>query len=197
MRNPIRATYDWVLGWADRPGGVWALAGISFAESSFFPIPPDILLIPLCLSAPRRALWYASLCTAASVAGGMFGYAIGLLFFDSVGAWIIEVYQLESFFSEVGGWYEQYAGWIVAGAGFTPIPYKVFTIAAGFFRVNFAIFVLASVVGRGGRFFLVAGLLRIFGEPMREFIDRYFNALTVVLAVVFVGGFLVLKLLFQ
>jgi membrane protein YqaA with SNARE-associated domain len=197
MRNPIRATYDWVLGWSDRPGGPWALAGISFAESSFFPIPPDILLIPLCLSAPRRALGYATLCTAASVAGGMFGYAIGLLFFDSAGAWIIEAYHLEEFFRQVGGWYEQYAGWIVAAAGFTPIPYKVFTIAAGFFRVNFAIFVIASVLGRGGRFFLVAGLLRLFGEPMKEFIDRYFNILTVLLAVVFVGGFLVLKLLFQ
>jgi len=197
VRNPIRSLYDWVLGWADRPGGVWALCGISFAESSFFPIPPDILLIPLCLAAPRRSFWYAALCTASSVIGGMFGYAIGWLFFDSVGDWIIEFYGLHGLFDQVAGWYAVYAGWIVAGAGFTPIPYKVFTIAAGFFRVNFAIFVLASMVGRGGRFFLVAALLRYFGEPMKDFIDRWFNVLTVVLAVLFVGGFLVLKFLFQ
>jgi membrane protein YqaA with SNARE-associated domain len=197
VRNPIRVTYDWVLSWADRPGGVWALMGISFAESSFFPIPPDILLIPLCLAVPRRALWYAALCTAASVVGGMFGFAIGLLFFDSVGGWIIHVYALEGFFADVGRWYADYAAWIVAGAGFTPIPYKVFTIAAGFFRVNFPVFVVASIVGRGGRFFLVAGLLAWFGEPMKDFIDRYFNVLTVALAVLFVGGFLVIKFFFQ
>ncbi|MGD8330792.1 MAG: YqaA family protein [Acidobacteriota bacterium] len=197
MRNPIRVTYDWVLGWADRPGGVWALMGISFAESSFFPIPPDILLIPLCLAAPRKSLWYATLCTAASVVGGMFGYVIGYLFFDSVGDWIIEVYRLHDFFNTVGGWYASYAGWIVCVAGFTPIPYKVFTIAAGFFKVSFPIFVIASAVGRGGRFFLVAGLLAWLGEPMRDFIDRYFNLLTVLLAVLFVGGFLVIKFFFQ
>jgi len=197
VRNPIRMTYDWVLGWADRPGGVWALAGISFAESSFFPIPPDILLIPLCLSKPRRAMWYAGLCTLASVIGGMAGYLIGLLFFDSVGAWIIDAYGLQPFFERVGNWYGAYAAWIVAGAGFTPIPYKVFTIAAGFFRVNFPIFVFASAVGRGGRFFLVAALLRYFGEPMKEFIDRYFNLLTVALAVLFVGGFAVIKFFLQ
>ncbi len=197
MRNPIRVTYDWVLGWADRPGGPWALAGISFAESSFFPIPPDILLIPLCLSKPRRAFWYAGLCTVASVAGGIAGYAIGLLFFDSVGDWIIDFYGLHSFFDQVGAWYARWAAWIVSGAGFTPIPYKVFTIAAGFFRVNFPIFVVASIVGRGGRFFLVATLLRFFGEPMKEFIDRYFNLLTVLLAVLFVGGFAVIKFFFQ
>lgn len=197
MRNPIRVTYEWVLSWADRPGGVWALAGIAFAESSFFPIPPDILLIPLCLSAPKRAFWYAGLCTAASVLGGMAGYTIGLLFFESVGGGIIELYGLDGLFSRVGDLYAQYAAWFVAAAGFTPIPYKVFTIAAGFFEVNFPIFVVASIVGRGGRFFLVAGLLRWFGEPMKDFIDRYFNWLTVALAVLFVGGFVVIKFFFQ
>lgn len=196
MRNPIRVTYDWVLSWADRPGGVWALAGISFAESSFFPIPPDILLIPLCLSAPKRAFWYAGLCTAASVFGGMAGYAIGLLFFESVGGAIIEMYGLDGLFSPVGDLYAQYAAGFVVVAGFTPIPYKVFTIAAGFFEVNFPIFVVASIVGRGGRFFLVAGLLRWFGEPMKDFIDRYFNWLTAALAVLFVGGFVVIRFLF-
>jgi len=197
MRNPIRVTYDWVLGWAERPGGVWALTGISFAESSFFPIPPDILLIPLCLSAPKRAFWYAGLCTAASVAGGMLGYGIGFLFFESVGGGIIEFYGLAEFFERVGGFYSRYAAGFVVVAGFTPIPYKVFTIAAGFFEVNFPIFVAASMVGRGGRFFLVAALLRFFGEPMKDFIDRYFNWLTVALGVLFVGGFAVIKFFFQ
>ena len=197
MRNPIRVTYEWVLSWADRPGGVWALSGIAFAESSFFPIPPDILLIPLCLAAPKRAFWYAGLCTAASVIGGMAGYAIGWMFFESLGGGIIEFYGLDGFFSRVGDLYAQYAAWIVAAAGFTPIPYKVFTIAAGFFEVNFPIFVVASIVGRGGRFFLVAGLLRWFGEPMKDFIDRYFNWLTAAVAVLFVGGFVVIRFFFQ
>ncbi len=192
-RNPIRATYDWVLSWADRPGGPWALAGISFAESSFFPIPPDILLIPLCLAAPKRAFWYAGLCTAASVFGGMFGYAIGLLFFDSVGQRIVDFYNLAGLFEYVGGLYTEYTAGAVIIAGFTPIPYKVFTILAGLVGVNFPLFVVASIIGRGGRFFLVAGLLRLFGEPMKDFIDRYFNWLTVALAVLFVAGFAVLS----
>ena len=192
-RNPIRATYDWVLSWADRPGGPWALAGISFAESSFFPIPPDILLIPLCLAAPKRAFWYAGLCTAASVFGGMFGYAIGLLFFDSVGQRIVDFYNLTGPFEYAGGLYAEYTAAAVIIAGFTPIPYKVFTILAGLVEVNFPLFVVASIIGRGGRFFLVAGLLRLFGEPMKDFIDRYFNWLTVALAVLFVAGFAVLS----
>jgi membrane protein YqaA with SNARE-associated domain len=197
VRNPIRVTYDWVLSWADRPGGVWALAGISFAESSFFPIPPDILLIPLCLSAPKRAFWYAGMCTAASVLGGMAGYAIGLIAFESIGGRIIEFYGLVDAFNRLREVYDQNAMVAISFAGFTPIPYKVFTIAAGFSRVSFPVFVVASILGRGGRFFLVAGLLRWFGEPMKDFIDRYFNALTVALAVLFVGGFVVIRFFFQ
>ena len=195
-RNPVRAAYDWVLSWADKPGGPWALAGISFAESSFFPIPPDILLIPLCLSVPARAFWYAGLCTTASVAGGMFGYAIGYLFFDAVGQRIIDFYSLAGAFETVAAWYSQYAAGVVIFAGFTPIPFKVFTILAGLVRLNFPLFVVASIIGRGGRFFLVAALLRLFGEPMKDFIDRYFNLLTVALAVIFVAGFAVLRFLF-
>lgn len=197
MRNPIRVTYDWVLGWADRPGGPWALAGISFAESSFFPIPPDILLIPLCLAKPRRALWYAGLCTVASVLGGMLGYVIGRVFFESIGNPILDFYGLTDGFNRIGALYAAWAAWAVTFAGFTPIPYKVFTIAAGLFRINFPIFVVASIIGRGGRFFLVAGLLRWLGEPMREFVDRYFNLLTVVLVVLFVAGFAVIRFFFQ
>jgi membrane protein YqaA with SNARE-associated domain len=196
-RNPIRATYEWVLGWAERPGGPWALAAISFAESSFFPIPPDILLIPLCLAAPQRAMWLAALCTVSSVLGGILGYLIGMLAYQSIGLPILEFYNLTGTFDDIGALYAAYTAAFVAIAGFTPIPYKVFTIAAGAFEVGFPVFVAASVVGRGGRFFLVAGLLRLFGEPMKDFIDRYFNLLTVALVALIVAGFLVVKFLFR
>ena len=192
-RNPIRSLYDWVLTWADRPSGPWALAAFAFAESSFFLIPPDVLLIPLCLSAPGRALWFAALTTIFSVLGGMFGYLLGAVAFDSIGRPVLELYGLMGGFDRLRELYQTYDVWVVGIAGFTPIPYKVFTISAGFFGLNFAIFVFASAIGRGGRFFLVAILLRFFGEPIKEFIDRYFNWLTVIVAVLFVGGFLVLN----
>ena len=192
-RNPIRMLYDWVLGWADRPGGPWALAAFAFAESSFFLIPPDVLLIPLCLAAPRRALWFAALSTIFSVLGGIFGYVIGAVAFDSLGRPVLELYGLMDGFDRLRELYQTYDVWAVGIAGFTPIPYKVFTISAGFFGLNFAVFVFASTLGRGGRFFLVAILLRLFGEPIKEFIDRYFNWLTLVVVVLFVGGFLVLN----
>ncbi len=192
-RNPIRATYDWVLHWADRPSGPWALAGISFAESSFFPIPPDILLIPMCLSAPHRAFRFATLCTISSVVGGMFGYLIGYAFFESVGSRLVEFYGLTEGIDQAGTLYNRYQGIAVTFVGFTPIPYKVFTILAGLLQINFPVFVVASLVGRGGRFFLVAALLRYFGEPMKKFIDRYFNWLTLAAGALIVAGFLVLN----
>lgn len=191
-RNPLRTMYDWVLQWADRPGGPWALVVVAFSESSFFLVPPDVLLIPLCLGAPDRALFFALLCTAASVVGGMFGYLLGAVAYDSVGRPLLELYGAMESFSRLQEWYQTYDAWAVGVAGFTPIPYKLFTITAGFFGLEFPIFVLASIVGRGGRFFIVAGLLRLFGEPMREFIDRWFNWLTVALAVLLLGGFLVI-----
>lgn len=190
-RNPLRATYDWVLQWADRPGGTWALVLVSFSESSFFLVPPDVLLIPLCLGAPGRALFFATLCTAASVVGGMFGYLLGAAAYDSVGEPLLELYGAMDGFSRIQQLYQSYDAWAVGLAGFTPIPYKLFTITAGFFELDFPIFVVASILGRGGRFFIVAGLLRLFGEPVQEFIDRWFNWLTLALAVLLVGGFLV------
>jgi membrane protein YqaA with SNARE-associated domain len=191
-RNPVRVLYDWVLSWAERPEGPWALSVFAFAESSFFPIPPDVLLIPLSLSAPSRALWFATLSTVFSVLGGMFGYFLGAVAFDSIGRPLLELYGLMEAFARLQEWYQSYDVWAVGLAGFTPIPYKVFTVSAGFFKLNFAAFVFASTLGRGGRFFLVAILLRLYGEPIREFIDRYFNWLTLAVAVLFVGGFLVL-----
>lgn len=190
--NPLRRLYHWVLGWADRPGGPWALAAFAFAESSFFPVPPDILLIPLCLAAPRRALLFAGLCTGASVVGGMFGYLLGAAAFESVGRPMLELYGALDGFERLSAMYQAYDAWAVAAAGFTPIPYKVFTISAGFFDVSFPVFVVASVIGRGGRFFLVAGLLTVFGERVREFVERWFNWLTVLLILLVAAGFAVL-----
>lgn len=191
-RNPLRKLYEWVLTWADRPGGPWALVAFAFAESSFFLVPPDVLLIPLCLAAPGRALIFASLCTLASVLGGMFGYLLGSVAFQSVGRPLLELYGGMAGFHTLGDLYRDYDAWAVALAGFTPIPYKVFTISAGFFGLNFVVFVLASMLGRGGRFFLVAILLRTFGEPIQGFLDRYFNWLSLALAALIVVGFVVL-----
>lgn len=193
--GPVRRLYGWVLSWADRPGGPAALGVIAAAESFFFPIPPDILLIPLALGRPRRALWFATLCTAGSVVGGMLGYLIGAGLYESVGQAILEVYGYEDEYRRLGEMYADHLVLTLGTAGFTPIPYKVFTIAAGAFHVPFGAFVAISAVSRGARFFLVAGLIRLFGEPIRAFIDRYFNLLTLLFAAALVGGFLVVGLL--
>lgn len=189
----MRRLYDWVLSWADSRYGTGALGALSFAESSFFPVPPDVLLIALCLGRPRRAWWYAAVCSAASVLGGILGFALGLWFFDAVGERIIEFYGVAERYDEVARLYDTYSGWAVGIAGFTPIPYKVFTIAAGVFRIHFGVFVLASALSRSARFFLVAGLIRWFGPSIKPFIDRYFNLLAILFVVLLVGGFLLLK----
>lgn len=193
----IRSLYDWVIGWAQTPYGVIALFLLAFAEASFFPIPPDVLLIALCVGERTRSFWFALVCTAGSVAGGIFGYLIGWglwasvdqLFFNYVPGFTEEV------FAAVQGYYDTYNFWIVFVAAFTPIPYKVITIAAGVFGINFVMFLIASTVGRAARMFLVAGLLYAFGEPIRAFIDRYFNLLTILLIAGIIGGFVFLRLL--
>lgn len=189
----VRKLYRWVLSWADRRGGGAALAGIAFAESSFFPIPPDVLLIPLCLGKPRRAFTFALLCTAGSVLGAMLGYLIGSGLYESIGRPIIDMYGYADQFRAVGELYDRNLVLSLGTAGFTPIPFKVFTIAAGGFRVSFPAFLAISAVSRGARFFLVAGLIRMFGEPIKEFIERYFNLLTILFVVALVGGFLVIS----
>ena len=193
--GPVRRLYHWVLGWADRPGGPAALAGIAAAESFFFPIPPDILLIPLSLGRPRRALWFATLCTAGSVAGGVVGYVIGSSLYASVGEPILEFYGLIAQYENLGALYDRHLVVTLGTAGFTPIPYKVFTIAAGAFSVSFPAFVTVSAVSRAARFFLVAGLIRVFGPRIRGFIERYFNLLTILFALLLIGGFLAIGLL--
>jgi len=190
----VKRLYDWVMRWSESPYGTPALFAIAVAESSFFPIPPDVLLMALAISAPRRALYYASVCTVGSVLGGAAGYLIGYQFFEAVGRDIISFYGVSEEFEYVGQQYGENAFAAIAIAGFTPIPYKVFTIAAGVFHIPFWTLVGASVLGRTGRFFLVGGLIRAFGPNIRSFIDRYFNILSVVFVVLLVLGFVVVKL---
>lgn len=193
--GPIRRLYDWVLGWAATPYGFWALVILSAAESSFFPIPPDPLLMALCLGAPSRSFRFAAAATAASVLGGVIGYGLGFgawhLLSDFFYTWVPGV--TPEAFEMVRGLYDEYDFWAIFLAGLTPVPYKVFTLASGAFQINLVVFVVASVLSRGLRFFLVAALIWKFGPPVSRFIDRYFNLLTVVFGVLLVGGFLLLR----
>lgn len=189
----LRALYDWVLGWADSRYGVPALGVLAATESIFFPIPPDPLLMALALSRPRKAFFYAAVCSAFSVLGGALGYLIGLYLFQSVGAPIIAFYGVNEKYHIVQEYYRAWDAWAVGIAGFTPIPYKVFTISAGAFHINFLVFLLASVLSRSARFFIEAALIHRFGPPIRGFIDRYFNVLTVAFIVLLLGGFLLLR----
>ena len=188
----LRKLYDWVLHWAETPYGAPALFLVAFAESSFLPIPPDVLLIALGLSLPRKAFRYALICTAGSVLGGIFGYLLGWQFWELAKGILFNYVNPESF-ETVRNYFIQYEGWAVAIAGFTPIPYKVFTLTAGFLRADFRIFLLASTLSRAARFFLVASLIYKFGPSMRLFIEKYFNILTVLFAVLLIGGFILLK----
>jgi len=188
----LRRLYDWVLHWAETPYGVPALFLLAVAESSFFPVPPDVLLIALCLSLRRKAFYYAAVCTVGSVIGGALGFFIGMKFW-AIGQGILFHYVSEETFETVRTYFRDYEAWAIAIAGFTPIPYKVFTISAGFFQVDFSVFMVVSLLSRGARFFLVGGLIYLFGRHIRNFIDRYFNLLTYGFTAVLVGGFIVLK----
>ena len=192
----LRRLYDWVLHWAATPYGTWALFLLAFAESSFFPIPPDVLLIAMCVARPKRSLHYALVCSGGSILGGCLGYLIGWQFMASIGARIVDFYGLTDKVAYIETLYNTYDAWAVGIAGFTPIPYKVFTIAAGMFKINFTVFVLASMVSRSARFFLVGGLIYRFGPRIQGFIDRYFNVLAIVFTVLLVGSFVMVKYLF-
>ncbi len=189
----LRRLYDWVLSWAETPYGTWALFLLALAESSFFPIPPDVLLIALAISIPARAFRYALICAAGSLLGGVGGYAIGYQFMDLIGMRIVEFYGVTQQYDAVGNLYDRYNAWAVGIAGFTPIPYKVFTISAGAFKINFLIFFIASAISRSARFFLVGWLIYAFGPEIRQFIDRYFNILAVLFVVLLIGGFIIIK----
>lgn len=189
----LRRLYNWVLHWADTPYGIPALFILAFAESSFFPIPPDVLLITLALAIPKKSFRYAAVCTIGSVLGGMFGYLIGLTFIDTFGVPILNFYGVLDKYVYIQDLYIRYDAWAVGIAGFTPIPYKVFTIAAGAFKVDFPVFVLASLAGRAGRFFLLGILIYRYGPAIKNFIDKYFNLLTVLFMIFLVLGFLVVR----
>jgi membrane protein YqaA with SNARE-associated domain len=171
-RSWLRRLYDWCLEAAHKPYAMWIMGAASFAESSFFPVPPDVMLIPMALARPDRAYVMAAWCTATSVAGGILGYAIGSLLYDSVGTWLIQLYgyggKVESFRAA----YAQWGAWIILLKGLTPIPYKIVTITSGFAGYNFGLFVLCSIVARGGRFFVLAFLLHRYGERARDLIEK-------------------------
>jgi membrane protein YqaA with SNARE-associated domain len=171
-----------------------ALFLLAVAESSFFPIPPDVLLIVLCLSRNKKAFNYAAVCTLGSVLGGILGFIIGMNFWE-IGKEILFHYVKEDTFNQVRDYFLRYEAWAIAIAGFTPIPYKVFTISAGFFRVDFTVFLIASTLSRGARFFAVATLIYLFGPPIKDFIDRYFNLLTYLFVLLLIAGFVVIKYL--
>ena len=192
----IRKTYDWVLHWAETPYGAWALFILAFCESSFFPIPPDILLIALAISIPLKSFRYALICSIGSVLGGAFGYLIGVELMDTIGKPILEFYGVMAKYEHIGSLYNQYNAWAVGIAGFTPIPYKVFTIAAGAFKIDFGVFLLASFVSRSARFFIVATLIYKFGSPIKTFIDKYFNLLTIIFTILLILGFVLIKFIF-
>jgi len=191
----LRRLYDWMMRLAAGPKALPALAAVSFAESSFFPIPPDAMLLPMVLARPERAWRIAMVATIASVLGGIAGYAIGYYLFQTVGRSIIEAYGYEEEFDAFRLTYAEWGLWIILIKGLTPIPYKLVTIASGAAAFNFPLFVLASILTRGARFFLVAGLLRWFGPPIREFVERRLTLVTTVFVVAIVGGFVAVKYL--
>ncbi|MBC7905122.1 MAG: DedA family protein [Rhodospirillaceae bacterium] len=190
----LQKTYDWMMDKAAHRHAVWWLAAISFIESSVFPIPPDIMLIPLVLAAPTRWWRLALICTVSSVFGGFLGYAIGYFFMDSVGAAILTAFHLTDKFAAFKPLVDQYGVWVIIVKGATPIPYKLITIAAGAFHFDLAHFTFASVIARGMRFFLVAALLWKFGAPIRVFVETRLKLVTTAAVVLLVSGFAVLKL---
>ncbi len=189
----LRSTYDWVMGLAARKDAIWVLAAIAFIESSVFPIPPDVLLIPMVLAARDNAWRYAAVCTIASVLGGMVGYAIGMFLFEAAGQPLLELYGYAAKFDEFRGRYNELGAWIVFVAGLTPFPYKVITIASGVTELDLAVFTVASVFARGLRFFFVAALRWWLGPPVREFIEKRLGLMTIVFCVLLLGGFIVAR----
>jgi len=189
----LRRLYDWTMALAARPRAEWALAAVAFAESSFFPIPPDILLIPMVLADRTRAWRYAMVATIASLIGGLAGYLIGAFVFDQVGRPLLEFYGYSARFEEFAAMYNDWGVWIVFTAGITPFPYKVITIASGTTGLDIVVFMAASLAARGGRFFIVAALLYWVGPPVRAFIERRLGLVFTLFVVLLVGGFVVAR----
>jgi membrane protein YqaA with SNARE-associated domain len=192
----LRRLYDWTMSLAGTRHAERALAGVSFVESSFFPIPPDVLLIPMVLSDRSRWIRYAVICTIASVLGALLGYAIGAFLFDVIGQPILKLYNAEQSFAKIQDWYDAWGGWGVLFAAITPFPYKVLTIFSGFTGLDLLTFVAVSVLGRGFRFFLVTWLLNRFGAPIRSFIEKNLGLLFTLFMVLLVGGFVAIRYVF-
>ncbi len=192
----LRKLYDWVFKLAKHRQANWALAGVSFAESSFFPIPPDVLLIPMVLAKRNNWIIYASLCLVASILGAFFGYFLGAVLYDSIGAPLLEFYGKADAFSKITDWNNRWGGWGILFAAMTPFPFKVITIFSGFTHISLIQFTIVSIIGRGVRFFLVAGLVYKYGEPIREFIEKRLGLMFTIGMVALIGGFVAVKFIF-
>jgi membrane protein YqaA with SNARE-associated domain len=187
----LRRLYDWCIAAADKPYAVWILGIVSFAESSFFPVPPDAMLIPMAMAQPKKAWQFALVCTITSVVGGVLGYAIGALLYDSIGGWIIKLYGYGDKVEAFRAAYAEYGAWIILLKGFTPIPYKLVTITSGFAAYSLPLFILFSVITRGARFFLLAFLLNRYGPAAREIIEKRLGFWVTIGLIGLVLGFIV------
>lgn len=192
-KGALRRLYNACMRWISGKHGEWVLFLIAFVESSFFPIPPDVFLLAMCVAIPKKSFRYAAICSVGSVLGGALGYGLGFWFMDGVGMPIVEFYGLADKYAMVQEYFRQYDVWIVGTAGFTPVPYKLFTITAGFAKSDFLSFMLVSLFARSARFFLVAALIWKFGPKIQRFIDKYFNLLSIAFMVLLVGGFVCIK----
>jgi membrane protein YqaA with SNARE-associated domain len=192
----FRNLYDWTLALAARPSAPRALGAVSFAESSFFPIPPDVMLVPMALARPERSWNYALIATIASVVGGLLGYAIGALLYDSVGIWLFNLYGLNAGAAAFRATYAEYGHWIILLKGLTPIPYKLVTITSGFAGYDLFWFMVLSIITRGARFFILAALLKRFGGPIKDVLDRHINVVASALLAAIVLGFVAFRYLF-
>ena len=191
----MRRLYDWVIRLAGHPRAIPAMGVIAFAESSFFPLPPDLMLVPMVLANRRKAFTIATVCTICSVLGGLLGYAIGFYFFETIGAWVVKTYGLQGGLDKFRQGFDQYGIWIILIKGLTPIPYKLVTIASGAAHFDLFTFVWASIVTRGIRFFAVSALLWKFGEPIRAFIEKRLTLVTWLFLIALVGGFVAFRYL--
>jgi membrane protein YqaA with SNARE-associated domain len=191
----FRGLYDWTLRLAGHRHAIRSMAGISFAESSFFPIPPDVMLVPMILARRDQAYLIAAVCTVSSVAGGALGYAIGYFLYDTLGQWLMNFYGMSDGIEQFRAWYDQWGAAIILVKGLTPIPFKLVTIASGFAAFNFPLFLITALITRGARFFIIAALLKRFGEPIQDFIERRLTLVGILFLVALAAGFAVVALI--